>query len=81
MPHLVDTQFAGAPETVLDAAQDAVEVVLVSFKLQDDIDDVFQHFRSGQGTVLVDVSDEEDGRSSALGIPEQRCGTFPDLCQ
>ena len=77
--HLEDTDFVGGAETVLDAAQDAVDVVAVALELEYDVDYVFQYLGSGNGAVLGDVADNEDGRGGRLGVFEQRGGAFADL--
>ena len=77
--HLEDTDFVGGAETVLDAAQDAVDVVAVALELEYDVDYVFQYLGSGNGAVLGDVADDEDGRGGRLGVFEQRGGAFADL--
>ena len=79
LPHLVDAQLRRAPEAVLDAPQDAVHVVLVALELQYRVYDVFQHFRSGDASFLVDMSDEDDGRSCLFGELEDGCRTFAHL--
>ena len=81
MPHLVDAQLAGAAEAVLDAAQDAVEVVLVALELQHGVHNVLQHLRSGQRAFLVYMSDEQDRGAAALGILEQGSRTLANLCE
>ena len=81
LSHLVDAQFAGASKTVLDAAQDAVQVVLVALKLQHRVHDMFQHLGSCQRPLLVDVADENGAHPSVLGILEQAGRTLPYLSE
>ena len=72
-----------SPEPVLDAAQDAVDVVVVAFELQHHVDDVFQDFRAGDDAVLGDVSDYDDRRPVCLAYfcskaaDSRICDTLP----
>ena len=77
--HFVDSQFSRTTESVLDAAQDAVHVVLVSFELQYGIDDVFQYLRSGDASFLVDMSDEDNRVPVSLANLKREAGTFSYL--
>ena len=67
LTHLVDAQFSGASESVLDASEDAIHVVLVALELKHGIDDVLQYLRSRNASFLVDVTDEDDRRIAFLG--------------
>ena len=77
--HLINSEFRGAPEAVLDAAQDAVHVMLVALELQHGIDDVLQDFRAGDAALLVDVADEQDGRPVLFGKAEDGGAAFSHL--
>ena len=77
--HLEHPDFERRAETVLYAAQDAVDIVAVAFELQDNVDDVFQDLGPGDASVLGDVADDEDRRPGRLGILEQRRGAFAYL--
>ena len=77
--HLEDTDLESGSETVLDAAQNAIYVVVVAFELQYDINDVFQNFRPGDDAVLGDVSDNDDRGPVLLGIFLQQGRAFSDL--
>ena len=77
--HLEHADLERCAEAVLDAAQDAVDVVAVAFELQDDIDDVLEDLRAGDGPVLGDVADDDDRRSGRFGVFEQGGGAFADL--
>ena len=77
--HLEDPDLERGAETVLDAPQNAVDVVAVAFELQNHIDDVFQYLGAGYRAVLGDVSDDEDRRSGRFGVFQQRGGAFADL--
>ena len=79
LPHLVDAQFGGAAKAVLDAAQDAVEVVLVALELQHRIDDVLQHLGSCQAALFVDVANQDNRCMALLGVAQDGCGTLSDL--
>ena len=71
VPHLIDAQFARAAEAVLDATKDAVKMVLVAFKLQDNVHDVLQNLWPCQRSFLIYMADEQDGYTSSLGVFEQ----------
>ena len=79
MPHLVDTQFGGTAETVLYASENAVHVVLVALELKHGVHDVLQDLGTCQGTLLGDVTDEQDAHSARLGIAQEGRGTLPNL--
>ena len=80
MSHFVDAKFGGAAEAVFLAAEDAIEVVSVTLKLEDGVDNMFQHLGAGYGTVLRNVPHQDDGRGTLLGIFQQGRGAFADLC-
>jgi len=77
--HLVDAQFGGGAEAVLDGSQDAVHVVLVALELYDGVDDVFQNLRTGEGAFLGDVANEDDGHAAGLGKAQQGRGALAHL--
>ena len=79
MPHFVNTQFGSASEAVLDAAQDAVHVVLVALELEYGIHDMFQYLGAGYASFLIDMPDEDDRRMRFLGKAQDGGGTFPYL--
>ena len=68
--HLVDAEFARRPEPVFYAPQDAVHIVLVALKLDDGVDYMLENFRSGEGTLLIDMSDEDYRHTARLGKTE-----------
>ena len=68
LSHLVDAQLRRAAETVLDAAQDAIHVMLIALELQHRIDNVLQYLRAGDAAFLVDMADQEDRDTALLGI-------------
>ena len=77
--HFVDAQFRRGAEAVLDASQDAVHIMLVTFKLDDGIHDVLQNLRSCQRALLRDVAYQYDGHTARLGEAQQCRGTFANL--
>ena len=77
--HLENGYLGRRSEAVLDAAQDAVRVTGVALELQDHVHDVLQDLRSGDGPVLGDVSDKDDGDTALLGHAEQGRGAFAHL--
>ena len=65
--HLEDTHFGGGPETVLDRTQQAVSLEAVALQVEHRVHDVLQHTRPGDGALLGDVPDHENGRAGRLG--------------
>ena len=53
--------------------------MLVAFKLQHRIHNVFQYLRSGDAAFLVDVTDENDRSAGFFGKFQQRSRTLPYL--
>ena len=79
LPHLVDAQLGRAAETVLDAAQDAVHIMLVALELQHGIHDMFQHLGTGQCPLLIDMADQYHGDVALLGEFQQQRGALAHL--
>ena len=79
LPHLVDAQLGRAAETVLDAAQDAVHIMLVALELQHGIHDMFQHLGAGQCPLLIDMADQYHGNIALLGEFQQQRGALAHL--
>ena len=77
--HLVDTQFRSTSESVFDTSQDAVHIVLVALKLDDGIHYMFQNLRSSQGSLLINMSYQDNRDATGLGKPQERRRTFPHL--
>ena len=79
LSHLIDAQLGSAAETVFDAAQDAVHIMLVAFKLEHGVHNVLQYLRPGNASFLVDMADEDDRRMRFFGEAQDRGGAFPHL--
>ena len=79
LPHLVDAQLGRAAETVLDAAQDTVHIMLVALELQHGIHDMFQHLGAGQCPLLIDMADQYHGNIALLGEFQQQRGALAHL--
>ena len=79
LAHFVDAQLGSTAEAVLDAAQDAVHVVLVALELKDGIDNVLQHFGTRDAAFLVDVTDQDDCRMRLLGEAQDAGGALAHL--
>ena len=77
--HLVDAQFGCAAEAVLYGSEDAIHVMLVALELYDRVDDVLKDLGSGERTLLIDMSDKDDGCAGGLGVTEQGGGALPYL--
>ena len=79
LPHFVNSQFGSASEAVLDAAQDAVHIMLVALELEYGIHDMFQYLGAGYASFLIDMPDKDDRRMRFLGKAQDGGGTFPYL--
>ena len=79
LPHFIDAQFGGTSEAVFDAAQDAVHIMLIAFKLKYGVYDMFQYFRPGNASFFVDMPDEDNRRMRLFGKAQDRGGALPDL--
>src|SRR4029450_2462125 len=65
--HLARTKLARRAEPILHRAHDPMRVMPLALEIQDGVDDVLQHLRSGQAAILGHVADDEDGNILALG--------------
>ena len=79
LPHFVNAQFGRTSETVLDAAENTVHIVLVTFKLKHGIHDMFQHLGAGYAAFLVDVPYQYDGSVRLFGETQDGGGAFAYL--
>ena len=77
--HLEDAQLVRRAEAVLDGAEDPMGAVAVALELEHAVDEVLEHARSRDRTLLRHVPDEERGDSLLLGDAEQAAGRFADL--
>ena len=77
--HLINSQFRSTSEAILDATKDAIHIMLVTLKLNDGIDNMFQYLRTRQGSFLIDMSDKDDRDATRLGKSQQGCRTLPHL--
>jgi len=75
--HLKDTNLIRRAEAVLHAAQNAVTLVPISFKIQDGVHHVFQHTRSRHDTFLGHMANNKDRDIHPLGDlhEDRRCLT------
>ncbi len=76
--HAKDADLLGVAEAVLVRAQDAV-LAAVAFEVEHGVDHVLEQTRPGDGAVLRDVADQEDGAAGALGELEQAGGAVAHL--
>ena len=53
--------------------------MLVAFKLEYGIYDMFQYLRTGYAAFLIDMSDKDNRRMRFLGKAQDGGGTFPHL--
>ena len=79
LQHLVDTQFRSTSESVLDAAQDAIHIMLVTLKLDNGIHNMLQYLRSRQGSLLIDMAYQDNRNATGLGKAEKMGCTLTDL--
>ena len=70
--HLEHADLVGRAEAVLDGAQDAELVAALALEVEHGVDHVLEHARAGDGAVLGDVADQQDGDAAALGERDQR---------
>jgi len=66
IPHFKHTYLISGTKAILDCTKYTKDVVLLSFKIEDRIDYVFQEPRACNGTVFGNVSYQEDGNSGLL---------------
>ena len=69
--HLVNADFVGRAEAVLDRAQNPERMAALALEVQDGVDHVLDHFGAGDRAFLGDVADEDNRRPPALGQPDQ----------
>ena len=67
LSHFINAQFGGASETVLDAAENAVHIMLVTFKLQYGVYNMFQYLGAGNASFFIDMADQNDRRICFFG--------------
>ena len=67
--HLEDAQLVGRAEPVLGRSQDAVRVVALALELEHTVDQVLEHARAGDRTVLRHVTDEYHRHAVLLARP------------
>ena len=79
LQHLIDAQFRSTSESVLDASQDAIHIMLVTLKLDNGIHNMLQNLRSRQGSFLIDMSYQDNRNATGLGKTEKMGCTFTDL--
>src|SRR5207248_10686672 len=56
---------------VLGRAQDSARGASIPVDRDDRVDQMLEHFRSGQAPVFRDVADEKDGHAPLLGVPDE----------
>ena len=68
--HLVNADFVGWAEAVLDRAQNPERMAALALEVQDGVDHVLDHLGAGDRAFLSDVADEDNRRPPALGQPD-----------
>lgn len=76
--HLEEAYLVGGSEAVLVAAEDTQALVGFALQRQDDVDEMFELFGTGEGAVFRDMPDEDDRRTRPFGERDQTTGCFPD---
>ena len=66
--HLVDSQLRSTSESVFDASQDAVHVMLVALKQNHRIYDVLQNLWSGKCSLLINMSYQNNRNALQIQI-------------
>ena len=78
--HLEDPELVGRPEAVLGRAQDAMRVIAIALELEHAVDEVLEHTRAGDGSVLRHMPDQDrrdarllrDSHEADSGLPHLR---------
>ena len=79
LAHLINTKFSCASKAVFDGTKYAVQVVLVTLKLEYCINNMLQDFGTCNRTVLGYMADEQHRSTALLGKLEQRSGALAHL--
>ena len=69
--HGEDAELVRSAKAILDGADKAKARMSVAFEVQDGVDDVLEHARSRDRSLLGDVPDEDDGRCALFGHSRQ----------
>ena len=77
--HGKDADFIDCTKSILQSPQHPVAAVAIGFKIQHGIDHVFQHPRTGNGSVFGDMADQNDRDFALFGHPHQLRRGFFDL--
>ena len=77
--HGEHAQLVDRAEAVLEGAHQAERRMRVALEIQHGIDDMLEHARAGQGAVLGDVPDHDDGDAGLLGQARELGGAFAHL--
>ena len=81
--HLEHADLVGGAEAVLHRAQDAELMAAVAFEIQHGVHHVLQHARPGDGALLGDVADQDQGECRAFAsrisskLEARTCATVP----
>jgi hypothetical protein len=69
--HRQQAHLAGRTKTILDATEDPLVAKAIPFEIEDNVDQVFQGARSGDGSVLGDVTHKQHCDAAPLGCCHQ----------
>src|ERR1035437_7985373 len=77
--HFENTNFRGGSEPVFIGSQNPVNMLVISFELENNIDNMFQCFWSGKVSFLCNMANQNDGGICAFCKAQQCRSTFPYL--
>ena len=77
--HLEHSELVRGAEAVLRRAKDAVRVVAVTLELEHAVDEMLEHARPGNRSVLRHVTDEDRGHARLLRNPHEPAGRLAHL--
>ena len=77
--HFEHTDFVSGPKAVFHGAQDAELVAAFAFEIENGVDHVFDHTRTGDLAFLGDMADEDDADALSFGEGRQLVRSGADL--
>src|SRR5436305_15195926 len=77
--HVEDADLMRRAETVFHAAQEAIGMEAVTFKIEDSVDHMLQDFGTGNVALLGDMPDEKGCNTSTIGKACEPCRRLPHL--
>ena len=77
--HGEQARLIGRAKAVLNAPKDTELIIAFPFKIEDDVDHVLHHPRSGNGSVFRDVADDDDRNGFTFGKGHEAARPFSNL--